>query len=300
MQWQGVTDDVNGAGLWVYEIFRNGTRIARSTTPVFADDAVSAATTYTYTIYTSDFHRNLSAAATFTSTTPPAGARDPRQIGMRPTGSYWGAGGEKLDLQSGNLNFSLPVLRAQSRGWSVPLALSFNSQMWRQDPAGIWSLGRDVGFGHGWTLSAGTITPVWEDAYTVHHFRYTDASGAEYRLLTNTSGVWTGSDATFVSYDEDQKRLYFNDGSFWVMSAQSSGTEEDSGTLHAAMMQDSNGNQIILRYQAEGLQATRARASPKLKMCAPPALPVRRSATASRRTCSTTTAAPGNRITVRI
>ncbi|MCI0718723.1 MAG: hypothetical protein L0338_07070, partial [Acidobacteria bacterium] len=63
---------------------------------------------------------NTSVPANLTLTTPPAGAVDPRRTGVRPTGSYWGAEGEQIDLLSGNLNFTLPLLRAQGRGgWGV-------------------------------------------------------------------------------------------------------------------------------------------------------------------------------------
>lgn len=44
------------------------------------------------------------------------GAPDPRQIGIRPTGVYWGGGREQIDMQSGNLNYTLPVVQAKSRG----------------------------------------------------------------------------------------------------------------------------------------------------------------------------------------
>ena len=36
---------------------------------------------------------------------------DARRIGVRPTGAYWGAAGEQIDLLSGNLNFALPLIR---------------------------------------------------------------------------------------------------------------------------------------------------------------------------------------------
>lgn len=45
---------------------------------------------------------------------------DTRRIGVRPTGSYWGAGGEQIDVASGNLNYAVPLIRALSRsGWGM-------------------------------------------------------------------------------------------------------------------------------------------------------------------------------------
>ena len=65
--------------------------------------------------------------------------------------------GEQVDTRSGNLNYTLPLLSAQGRGgWAVPFALSYNSQMWRKDPGGIWNFGKDVGFGYGWRFLAGS------------------------------------------------------------------------------------------------------------------------------------------------
>ena len=153
IQWQGVLDDAIGSGVAFYQIYRNGSYLANQPTSELSDATVSASTTYTYTIYALDFHAGYSGPATFTVTTPPAGSIDPRRVGIRSTGSYWGAGNEQIDMLSGNLNFSLPLLKAQGRaGWSVPFALSYNSQIWRQDPGGTWKLGRDVGYGLGWKL----------------------------------------------------------------------------------------------------------------------------------------------------
>jgi hypothetical protein len=59
-------------------------------------------------------------------------AADARRVGVRPAGAYWGAAGEQIDLLSGNLNFALALIKAQSRGgWSATFMLSYNSQMWR-------------------------------------------------------------------------------------------------------------------------------------------------------------------------
>ena len=102
-----------------------------------------------------------------------------RRIGVRPTGSYWGASGEQIDVESGNLNFSVPLLKAQSRGgWGVSFGLSYNSQMWRRDAAGhVWKLGGDVGYGLGWKLQAGSVRPVWNDTGSVSHYVFGDSTG---------------------------------------------------------------------------------------------------------------------------
>ena len=182
-----------------------------------------------------------------TAGTPPADSgngMDPRRTGVRAYGAYWGAAGEQIDTTSGNLNFSVPLIKAMSRGWSVTFALSYNSQMWRQDSGGTWLMGYDVGYGLGWTLMAGSITPIWINTSQIDHYLYTDATGAEYSLGVDSGNVWTSQDGTYVTYDANASCLHFNDGSFWVMGATSSGGEQDSGNLYPTLMEDSNGNEL--------------------------------------------------------
>ncbi|HXI43118.1 MAG TPA: RHS repeat-associated core domain-containing protein, partial [Bryobacteraceae bacterium] len=210
-------------------------------------------TAYTYTLYAQDWHGNYSTGTPITVTTPPAGAIDPRRVGLRPTGSYWGAAGEQIDTLSGNLNFTMPLFKAMGRGgWGVNFALSYNSQLWRLDGGGTWRLGRDDGYGLGWRLMAGSVTPYWNGYYSLDHFIFADATGAEYRLDINANGagVWTSSEGIYVSYDSNTKRLYFPDGTFWVMGCTSWGWEQDAGTLYPTQMQDTNGNLINVRYGA--------------------------------------------------
>jgi RHS repeat-associated protein len=249
LAWQGVTDDTNGIGLFCYSIVRNGVWLMATQTPELSDPTVQPGATYTYHVYAVDYHYNHSAPAVITVQTPPPEGVDPRRVGVRPTGAYWGAAGERIDLLSGNLNFTLPLLRAQGRGGSgVTFALSYNSQSWRRDPGGTWKLGRDVGYGFGWRLQAGSLTPYWSDYWTIHHYVFTDSSGAEYRLDVNNNGVWTSREGIYLEYDSASERLYFPDGTFWVMGAISAGTEEDAGTRYPTIIQDTNGNQIYIRY----------------------------------------------------
>jgi hypothetical protein len=154
---------VTQSGIAYYQILRDNVWIMYARTPEFTDQAVSPGTSYSYTIVAMDFHWNTS-SATFTVQTPPVNAIDTRRVGVRPLGAYWGGMGEQIDTRSGNLNFTLPLLKAQGRGgWGVTFALSYNSQLWRQDPGGTWKLGRDVGYGFGWQLMAGSLTPYWSE-----------------------------------------------------------------------------------------------------------------------------------------
>jgi hypothetical protein len=192
-------------------------------------------------------------AIAMTSSGPTAGSPagdsgnglDPRRTGVRALGAYWGASGENIDTTSVNLNFSSPLIRPIGRGsWGVPLVLSYNSQMWREDSGGAWLLGQDVGYGMGWKLQAGSIVPVWSGPTVIAYYLYTDATGAEYSLSLNNGNVWTSIEGVYVSYDANANVLYSPDGSFWDMGCQSSAGEQDAGTLYPTQMEDTNGNQL--------------------------------------------------------
>src|SRR5579862_4810787 len=249
-QWQPVTDDANGSGLAYYSILRNGTLLTNTASTEFSDTTVASGTTYTYSIVPTDYHQNT-ATTTLTATSAPTNAVDPRRAGVRPTGSYWGASGEQIDALSGNLNFSTQLFKAMGRGgWGVGLNLSYNSQLWRQDTGGTWKLEDDVGYGLGWRLQAGSITPYYYGYFKLDHYLFIDATGAEYHLTVNTSGVWTSTEGIYISFNSATNTLYFPDGSFWLMGSISAGTEQDAGTMYPTIMEDSNGNQIFIRYNA--------------------------------------------------
>jgi RHS repeat-associated protein len=199
--------------------------------------------------------------------TPPSDSGnglDPRRTGVRALGSYWGAAGEQIDTTSGNMNFSLPMLKAVSRGnWNVGASLSYNSQMWRQDSAGTWLMGYDVGYGLGWNLQLGSILPVWSNTSTVDHYLFIDSSGAEYSLSVNNSGSWTTIEGIHVWFDTGNGILHFPDGRFWIMGCTSSGDEQDAGTMYPTQVEDSNGNYIRINYMT-GIGATGTNTSARI------------------------------------
>jgi hypothetical protein len=139
MQWQGVVDDSAGVGLWCYVVHRDNQHLGVPTQSNYVDDTVAPGSTHEYRIYALDQHYQVSSAITFTVPAAPAGSTEPRRIGVRPDGAYWGAAGEQIDVRSGNLNYTVPLLKALARsGWSATFALSYNSQMWRNDAGGTW------------------------------------------------------------------------------------------------------------------------------------------------------------------
>ena len=106
-----------------------------------------------------------------------------------------GAAGEQIDTLSGNLNFTLPLVKAMGRnGWSANFGLSYNSQLWRHALAATWKLGRDVGYGFGWRFQAGSLTPYWQNPWTIHHYLFVDSTGAGQgmTLVTNTYDGMSG------------------------------------------------------------------------------------------------------------
>ena len=253
LAWQGVADDSIGIGFYRYNVSRNGTPLTYIVgAPLLTDSTVSPSTSYTYAVSAMDFHGNVSATTTISVTTPAASAVDPRRTGLYTTGSYWGGGGEQIDTLSGNLNFSIPLVKPMGRtGWTVPIGLSYNSQNWRSDGGYNWSLGVDNGYGYGWSLQIGSITPYFAGwASGVDHYVYTDRSGAQYRLDQNNGGIWSSLQGVYVWFDANWNQLHFADGKFWVMGCTSSGGEQDAGTMYPTILEDANGNQIIVTYQA--------------------------------------------------
>ncbi len=252
LRWTGAADDTNGIGVWGYSVYRNGVVVGAPGTAEFIDNTAAPSTSYTYVIYTGDQHGNWSSGTTVTVSTPPAQSIDPRRVGLFTTGSYWGGGGEQIDTLSGNLNFTLPLLKAQGRnGWTVPVNLSYNSQNWRQDGGVNWQLGDDVGYGFGWKAQIGSITPYYTNWWAgVDHYVFEDGTGAQYRLDQNNGGVWSSTQGIYVWFDANANVLHFKDGTFWNMGCTSGGTEADAGTMYPTIIEDVNGNQVIVTYQA--------------------------------------------------
>jgi hypothetical protein len=268
LHWTPVLDNQGGIGVAYYDIYRNSVWISHAPTPNFVDTGLSPSTTYTYWIVPVDFHLNA-ITTVITATTAPSSAIDGRQTGVRTTGTYWGGGGEQIDMRSGNLNFTQPLIKPMGRGgWGVPFNLSYNSQNWRLAAGGVnWLVGGDTGYGFGWKLQAGSLTPVNSSYFTVGEYIFTDSTGAQYVLNQNSSGVWSSTDSIYVWYDTTASppRLHFPDGSFWEFGCQSAGTEEDGGTLYPTVMEDSNGNQITVVYNAGlSLPATSTNSSARI------------------------------------
>ena len=240
-KWNATTDDTNGIGVFRYEVYRDGGLLGYVTPGTYniatqyTDATAAPGSTHTYELDAVDFHGNASTQTSFTVTLPPASFPDPRRTGVRTAGSYWGGGGEQIDTLSGNLNFALPLVKAQGRnGAAIPVGLVYNSQNWRQDSGVNWQLGSDVGFGFGWQMLVGSVVPYYA-AYPsgVDHYVYTDSTGAQYRLdQNNGSNVWGSTQGIYVWFDATANILHFKDGSFWVMGCTSGGEEADAGTMY--------------------------------------------------------------------
>lgn len=97
-----------------------------------------------------------------------------------------------------------------------------------------WNLGFDVGYGYGWQLQIGSVTPYYTALWSApDHFVYSDASGAQYNLNVNTNGIWSSTQGIYVWLDTtvSPNKLHFRDGTFWLLGSVSGGTEQDAGTM---------------------------------------------------------------------
>lgn len=260
----GTTDDANGIGMGWYYIVRNGQTLFESPTPDFADTTVQPGTQYQYTIFPDDWHYNPGPPVVMYVTTLPSGAVEARETGIRPTGTYWGGTGEQVDVLFGNLNYSLPLIAAQGRGWTVPLTLSYNSQNWVQDASGYnWQFGNDNGFGYGWNLQVGVIRKYSLADWSADYYEFRDSSGAVYRLNQNNNGIWTSSESLYVWFDSNANVLHFANGNFWYFGCMSALGEQDAGDMYPTVIEDSNGNQVTLTYDT-GIGATWSNSSARV------------------------------------
>jgi RHS repeat-associated protein len=182
------------------------------------------------------------------STSSPAESTSPRRVGLRHNGIYWGHSPEKIDLLSGNLNLTLPLLHAQSRGVAAVAALSYNSQVSVDNSLGGQTKATDLGVGFGWAIRVASILPVTEDGTTAG-YTYIDAHGSEY-ALTRSGNVWVSLNGSYLTFDPASASLKEASGKTLVFGCTSSAEEPDAGTLHPTLIQDTNGNQIKIQYAA--------------------------------------------------
>jgi RHS repeat-associated protein len=263
-QWKAPADDANGSGIALYLIYRGTMALAGFDAVLgeFTDNTVAAGTPYTYNIITCDMFYNCTNSI-FNATSAPLYSVDPRQIGMPKNGTSWGGGGENINILSGNLNFSLPLLSAKGRGsTTLPIGLNYNSQNWRVDGSGTWNYGRDTGYGYGFRVLAGSIQMFANAAWGVDHWELTDSTGTQYRLdtqlisvanptpTTSNTGVWatTTDSGTFI-YNANTNQLYFPSGTVWTFGCTSLGNEGDETARYPTLIEDTNGNQILIRYK---------------------------------------------------
>ena len=257
LTWPAASDDSTGMGVMHYEIWRNGVSVGSTTGLTFSDTTVNPSTPYSYSLVVVDYFFNTASTAFsarsqgYPSGPPyPSSAPEGRRVGVRSTGAYWGASGENIDVRSGNLSFSLPLLTLKGRaGFGASFSLSYNSQNWRNDSGTNWNYDGDVGYGFGWRLLAGSITPVWNSGgMTASYFLFMDSTGAEYRLDQGTSNVWSSKDSIYVYFDANTNILHFRNGTYWYFGCVSEETA-DAGVMYPTLMQDTHANQITIAYQ---------------------------------------------------
>jgi RHS repeat-associated protein len=174
--------------------------------------------------------------------------RDIRRVGARSNGTYWGHGSERIDLLSGNLSYSLALVGAMSRNCGAAVCLSYNSQMWKQGIAGPKSYGGDSGLGYGWRVQIASVVPEMNGS-TPTSFTFIDGTGAEYRM-TQAGSVWRSLHGHYITWDPSQSVLWFADGSSMTFGSVAGPYEANAGTLYPTLIQDTNGNQVLVSYLA--------------------------------------------------
>jgi RHS repeat-associated protein len=251
--WNASADDANGIGGVMYEVYRNSTLLGTTNNTSWTM-AVGPGEQFTLSVKPIDAHYNQGAAGSTQVTGPPLNSGnidDSRRVGIHSLAPQWGALGESIDMRSMNLNYMVPLVKPVGRnGVSAPIALSYNSQLWRKDGSTIYKLGADVGYGFGWRLMAGSVVPIYSGS-TLLHYLFTDASGAEYKLDVNASGVWSGKEGIYVSFNSNTNRLEFTDGSTWLMDCVSGANEQDSGSRYPTEIRDRHGNYITITYRPQ-------------------------------------------------
>jgi len=253
VNWNASADDANGIGAVRYEVLR-GTQSLGFTGATSWMMPIQPGESFTFNVKAYDGHRSFASPGGIAVAVPPASSGlvdDSRRVGIHAQSAQWGAMGESIDMRSMNLNYTVPLLKAQGRaGVGLGLGLNYNSQNWRKEGSTVTKVGADVGYGFGWKLLAGSIIPVYSNPTTLSYYIFTDSTGAEYKLDVNSGNVWNGTQGVYVWFDANTYKLHFADGSFWRMESISGASEQDAGTRYPTVVQDRHGNQVKIYYQA--------------------------------------------------
>ncbi len=120
-----------------------------------------------------------------------------------------------------------------------------------------FNLGEDVGYGYGWKLQFGSLTPYWNGGYygSIDQYLFVDSTGAEYHLNNHSNNIWYSVESIYVWYDAIANGVHFRDGTQWTMGCASAAAEPDYGTMYPTEIKDRNGNQIVVSY-SQGLGAS--------------------------------------------
>jgi RHS repeat-associated protein len=250
LSWTASTDQ--GSGMSYYKVRRGGNDYATVYVPTttYSDNNLQPDSTFTYTVVAVDREGNVSAASnSATATTLSPSNLRPEGLGKSPLAAYYGSGPEVVNLESGNLVLSFPLIPIQGRtgGTSPGLQLVYNSQVWSRDASGVQYTAVDAGYGAGWSLWLGATYPVYASG-VIDHYRFIDSSGATHRLYPSTGDTYVSRDSTYLKWDRVLHRLWFRDGTFWDFDYVSLDPEPDAGTRYPTKIQDTNGNYLTISY----------------------------------------------------
>ena len=161
-----------------------------------------------------------------------------------------GTGG--VDLLSGNINWSLPVLGLKGRaGLDLGLSLSYNSLVWTKDTAS-----NSIKF----DADQGSPSPGFRLGFPVIQLPYYDSQVGKYAyLLITPSGSHTelrqvGASNTYESADSSYLQLIDNGSSLTLRPTDGSQLtyELKNGQYQCTQVKDRNGNYISVSYYTDG------------------------------------------------
>jgi len=176
-----------------------------------------------------------------------------------PTAGSAVVGGWSYNLDSGNYNFTLPVVSLPGRaGLNASLALSYNSQVWTKDAStNTMVFNADRGFpAPGWRLNFGSIlirdlTGWYANSITGKYaILYFAPDGTRHDLSYNTtSGLFESYDSSYIKFDAAAQVMYFSNGTKVKYGAYSYDTNVRDYQALPIEVKDRNGNFITIVYK---------------------------------------------------
>lgn len=176
-----------------------------------------------------------------------------------PTAGSAVVGGWSYNLDSGNYNFTLPVLGLAGRaGMNVTLALSYNSKVWTMDSGtNTMVFNGDRGFpAPGWRLGFGAIQikdsngGYYNSVTGKTSMIYLAPDGTRHDLaLVSGTNTFKSYDSSYLTFDTIAQIMYFPNGTQVKYVANSYDANVRDYQALPIEIKDRNGNYITISYK---------------------------------------------------